>query len=161
MPNINDRGGAENNEPGYRFRRLRLREALGLELLGGSIYELDPGQRLWAYHWHHANEELAIVLDGQVTLRTTDGERPVAEGEMLGFRRGPGGAHQLRNDGDAPARILMLSTTNLPDLCEYPDSGKLGAFGGFPFHRNDGSQQAWIPLAAETDYYDGERHASA
>ena len=157
MPNLDDRGGERNDEPGFGFTRLRLGEQLGLEKLGASLYELPPGQTLWPYHWHHANEELAIVLEGTVVLRDADGDRTLERGELVGFPTGPRGAHQLRNDSSETARILMLSTAIFPELVDYPDSGKLGVFGTAPLHDAGGATRAWIPLDARVDYYDGER----
>lgn len=55
----------------------------------------------------------------------------------------------------------MLSTMVLPDLCEYPDSGKLGVFGSSPFHDRDGRSQAWIPRDAEVGYDEGDEVRSA
>jgi hypothetical protein len=40
---------------------------------------------------------------------------------------GKEGAHQIRNDTDAPVRVLMLSTLIAPDIVEYLDTGKIGA----------------------------------
>jgi uncharacterized cupin superfamily protein len=52
---------------------------IGAELIGGSMYELEPGDRLWPYHTHHANEEWVIVVRGEPTLRTPDGEQALKE----------------------------------------------------------------------------------
>lgn len=41
-------------------------------------------------------------------------------------RLGPGGAHLVRNETDAPARFLMLSSVVDYDIVQYPDSGKIG-----------------------------------
>lgn len=157
MPNLDDRGGTQNDEPGFGFTRLRLGEQLGLEKLGASLYELPAGETLWPYHWHHANEELAIIVEGTVVLRDESGERTLVRGDLAGFPTGPRGAHLLRNDSDEPARILMISTAVFPELVDYPDSGKLGVFGTSPFHHADGASRAWIPLGAKVDYYEGER----
>ena len=46
---------------------------------------------------------------------------------MVTFPRGKEGAHQIRNDTDAPIRVLMLSTLIAPDIVEYLDTGKIGA----------------------------------
>ena len=54
---------------------------LGAELLGGSLYELELGDRLWPYHTHHANEEWLIVVRGRPTLRTPEGEQELREGD--------------------------------------------------------------------------------
>ena len=91
------------------------------------MYELEPGDRLWPYHTHHANEEWVIVVRGRPTLRTHEGEQQLSEGDVVAFPRGKEGAHQIRNDTDAPIRVLMLSSTIKPDIVEYLDTGKIGA----------------------------------
>ena len=68
-----------------------------------------------------------IVLRGEPTLRTHEGEQVLREGDVVAFLRGKEGAHQVRNDTDAGIRILMLSTKIAPDIVEYLDTGKIGA----------------------------------
>ena len=112
---------------GWRSKDAWVGARLGAELLGGSLYELEPGDRLWPYHVHHANEEWAIIVRGQPTLRSPAGEQTLVEGDVVVFPRGKAGAHQLTNRTDAPIRVLMLSSMVRPDIVEYPDSGKVGA----------------------------------
>ncbi len=113
--------------PGWRSRDVWVGARIGAQLIGGSMYELEPGDRLWPYHTHHANEEWLIVLRGRPTLRTPDGERELAEGDVVCFPRGGAGAHQIRNGTDSALRVLMLSTLVSPDVIEYLDSGKVTA----------------------------------
>jgi uncharacterized cupin superfamily protein len=113
--------------PGWRSKDAHVGMRLGAELLGGSLYELEPGDRLWPYHTHHANEEWLIVVRGRPTLRTPEGERELREGDVACFPRGKEGAHQVSNLTDAPIRVLMLSTLIAPEIVEYLDSGKIGA----------------------------------
>lgn len=115
------------DRPGWRSKDAWVGARIGSELIGGSLYELEPGDRLWPYHTHHANEEWLVVVGGRPTLRTPEGERELTEGDVVCFRRGQAGLHQVRNATDAPVRILMLSTLIAPDIVEYPDSGKVGA----------------------------------
>jgi uncharacterized cupin superfamily protein len=96
--------------------------------LGATVYELGPGD-FGVYHFHHASEELLIMLRGRDTLRTPDGEREVAEGEVVHFPAGPEGAHGTRNDSDARARFLMVSTLRSPEVVEYPDLKQITAQG--------------------------------
>ena len=96
------------------------------DVLGASVYELGPGNFV-VYHFHHGAEEMLIVLGGTPTLRTPDGERELAEGEVVHFPVGPDGAHALRNDTDAPARYLMVSNRTSPEVAEYPDLGQITA----------------------------------
>ena len=124
--NLNgDEWDRAEDRPGWRSKDAWVGPRIESELIGGSMYELEPGDRLWPYHTHHANEEWLIVLRGRPTLRTPEGEQELAEGDVVAFRRGKGGAHQVRNGTDAPIRVLMLSTLLVPDVVEYPDSGKV------------------------------------
>jgi uncharacterized cupin superfamily protein len=100
---------------------------IGAELIGGSLYEVAAGKKLWPYHTHHGNEEWAIVVRGRPTLRTPEGERELVEGDVAAFPRGRTGAHQILNRTGEPVRVLMLSTLLLPDVIEYLDSGKVSA----------------------------------
>jgi uncharacterized cupin superfamily protein len=74
-------------------------------------------------HVHHANEELLLVLSGTPTLRSPEGTQLLAAGAVIAFARGHVGAHSLVNRSDAPVRYLLVSTTNRPDVVEYPDTG--------------------------------------
>jgi uncharacterized cupin superfamily protein len=112
---------------GWRSKDAWVGAHIGAELIGGSMYELEPGDRLWPYHTHHANEEWAIVLRGEPTLRTHEGDHELKEGDVACFPRGKDGAHQIRNDTQSSIRVLMLSTLIAPDIVEYLDSGKIGA----------------------------------
>ena len=49
--------------------------------------EVGPGDRLWPYHTHYLNEEWVIVLRGEPTLRTPEGERVLKEGDVVCFPR--------------------------------------------------------------------------
>src|SRR5204863_90947 len=71
--------------------------------------------------------EFSIVLRGEPTLRTHESEQQLRQGDVVAFPRGKEGAHQIRNDTDAPVRVLMLSTLIAPDIVEYLDTGKIGA----------------------------------
>ena len=74
-------------------------------------------------HVHHANEELLLVIAGTLTLRGPDGTHLLPAGAVVSFPRGQAGAHSLINRSDAPVRYLVVSTTNRPELVEYPDTG--------------------------------------
>ena len=96
------------------------------ERLGATVYLLEPGN-YDVYHFHHGSDELLIVLDGKPTLRTPDGERRLARGDVVMFPAGPEGAHSLKNETDSPARVIMASTLQTPEVVEYPDIKKITA----------------------------------
>ena len=112
---------------GWNVRAAKVGEYIGVELIGAGLYEAQPGNKVWPYHTHHANEEWLLVVRGQPTLRTPEGERQLDEGDVVCFPRGRAGAHQVWNGSDSPIRVLMLSTLVTPDIVEYLDTGKVGA----------------------------------
>jgi uncharacterized cupin superfamily protein len=136
--------------PGWRSKDMHVGMRLGAELLGGSLYELEPGDRLWPYHTHHANEEWLIVVRGRPTLRTPEGEEELREGDVVCFPRGKDGAHQVSNRTDSPIRVLMLSSLILPEIVEYLDSGKVGARSA------KGERLMLSRPGPMLDYWDGE-----
>jgi uncharacterized cupin superfamily protein len=111
-------------------RGARLGPRVGSVQLGATLYELDPGGQAAPYHFHHANEELLIVLDGELELRTPEGLRTIRRGEVVGFVAGESGAHRVRNAGSGSARYLVVSTQRWPEVAEYPDTGTVLAMKG-------------------------------
>ncbi len=103
--------------------------ALDTDLIGGIVLELLPGHR-GPYHLHHGNEELALVLDGTVTVRGEAEEEAAGRGELVFFPRGRSGLHALENHSEEPARVLLLSSKVVPDVTERPDEGLIGVFAG-------------------------------
>jgi uncharacterized cupin superfamily protein len=105
--------------------------------LNASVWELQPGASQFVYHFHHGSEELLVVLRGSPTVRMHDGDRELAEGDVLPFPRGPEGGHQVRNDSDSVARVLIVAANTSPDVAEYPETGKVAivADGQHRFHR--------------------------
>lgn len=94
--------------------------------LGATVYELGPGN-FGVYHFHHGSEELLIVLRGRPTLRTPEGERQLAEGEVVHFPGGPDGAHGIRNDTDEQVRFVVAGIRVSPEVVEYPDVKQITA----------------------------------
>jgi uncharacterized cupin superfamily protein len=107
--------------------------------LGASVWEIQPGGSESYYHFHHGSEEMLVVLKGRPTVRMHDGDRQLAEGDVVSFPPGRDGAHGVRNDGDEVARVLLVSTNASPDVAEYPDTAKLAAIvdGRHRFFRAD------------------------
>jgi len=94
--------------------------------LGASLWELQPGGAQFVYHFHHGSDELLVVLRGEPIVRLHDGDRKLREGDVVPLPRGPEGGHQLRNEGDRPARVLIVSSNADPDVAVYPETGKIG-----------------------------------
>jgi uncharacterized cupin superfamily protein len=138
-------------------KRARIGRQAGSKRLGASLYELPGDARPWPYHYQHANEEMIIVLSGQPHLRTPAGWRQLEPGEVIAFPRGPAGAHQVENRGDEPARYLILSEMNAPEVIVYPDSDKVGVMSRPPGSAGDEDElAAWFRLGDQVDYWEGE-----
>ena len=137
---------------GYEAGYLRFGESIGATMLGGTIYELGPGQSNCPYHYEYGNEEWLLVLAGRVSVRRPDGEETFEPGDVVCFREGPEGAHKLTNRADEPARLLMLSTRREPSLAVYPDSDKIGAWSG------SDRDKIMVRRESNVDYWTGEIH---
>jgi uncharacterized cupin superfamily protein len=112
--------------PGWCTKPRRLVRTPGSGLTA-SVYVVEPGEKHLPYHFHHGADEILLVLEGTPTLRTPEGERALAPGEAVHFPRGPEGAHQVRNDSDQPARLVVAAASTSPEVVEYPDTGKVAA----------------------------------
>jgi uncharacterized cupin superfamily protein len=115
-----------SRDGGAITRAVRLGGHAGGERLGATLYELEPGAMASPLHFHHGAEELLFVIAGEPTLRTGTGEedeRVLATGEVVSFPPGRGGTHQILNRGAVPARVLVCSTNDLPEVAEQVETG--------------------------------------
>jgi len=123
MSNLND----PLEIAGDGLRAVRLAERAGGEHVDASLYGLEPGDAM-VFHYHVQREELLVVLEGRLSLRTADGWEDLPEGEVVAFPRGERGAHGYRDDTDASVRVLMISEMNGPNISVYPDTNQVGIF---------------------------------
>ncbi len=147
----------EQEEPPFTWRRARVGRRAGSEQLGASLFELPPGASSFPLHFHHANEELLVVVAGRPTLQALEDERELAPGEVVAFRRGRRGAHRLDNRTEEAVRVLFVSTMRAPEISEYPDSGKVWARSYAP-GAEPPSEAAFLISRPEDnlDYFEGE-----
>lgn len=133
MPNLNDLEFDDVRQgEGFECRRARLGLQTGVERVGASLWELPAGQAPYPYHFHLTEDEIVIVLEGSLSLRTPDGWRELEEGEVVGFPVGEAGAHQVVNRGETTVRFLAVSNSGLPEAVVQPDAGKIGIFERAP-----------------------------
>jgi uncharacterized cupin superfamily protein len=117
----------ETDPEGYRAGQLKVGPLIGAATMAGGYYEVPPGQANCPYHYE-SDEEWLLVLEGRLTVRHPEGEDVLEAGDLVCFPAGPEGAHKLTNNGDAPVRMLIVSTANLPAVAVYPDSDKIGVW---------------------------------
>lgn len=109
----------------------RIGPKLGAKELGYSYDVVPPGKISCPFHSHRGEEEMFFIVKGEGTLRYGHERRRVRAGDFICCPvGGPDTAHQIINDSDGVLAYISVST-NLPvEVCEYPDSGKVAAFGG-------------------------------
>lgn len=138
-----------DNPEAHRFSGRSLTKLVGATRTGMGIYELPPRSKHWPYHFELVEEEWLFVIEGEIVLRTPEGERILRTGDVACFPAGARGAHGVRNDGDAAARFAMPSAgSKYGDGCVYPDSGK------FVIRTQGFSHRGRLGDAVE--YWDGE-----
>jgi uncharacterized cupin superfamily protein len=136
---------------GFRAGMFRFGPLLGATKTGASVYDLPPGQAICPYHYEYGEEEWLIVLSGRPTLRHAQGADQLEPWDACCFPPGPDGAHQVRNDTEEPARVLMFSNVLHPAATVYPDSDKVAVWTG---NRDD---DVIVRRSSAVEYFDGER----
>ena len=115
----------------FHVERAPLTERLGLTRLGINVTRVAPGKTAYPFHSHRCNDELFFIVSGQGELRLGEARHAVKPGDVIGCPiGGPETAHQIINDSGAELAYISVSTMMPAEVCEYPDSGKIGAFGG-------------------------------
>jgi uncharacterized cupin superfamily protein len=98
-----------------------LGKVLGLTKLGVNLTTLPPGKESSMRHYHTHEDEFVFVLEGEVVLRTDEGEQLLTAGTCAGFPAGTKNGHQLVNRSDRPARYLEVSDQDTEDAPVYVD----------------------------------------
>lgn len=94
-----------------------------LTQFGVNMVELPPGGWSTNRHWHKTNDELVVVVSGELVLVTDDGEEVLRAGDCVGFKAGVANAHHLQNRSDAPAVYYDIGGRDAWDVSTFPDIG--------------------------------------
>jgi uncharacterized cupin superfamily protein len=100
-----------------------LTKAMGLQQFGVNRVELPPGAWSTQRHWHRTNDEVVIVVSGQVVLVTDDGEEVLGPGDCAGFKAGDPNPHHLQNRSDQPAVFYDIGGRDPWDVSTFPEMG--------------------------------------
>lgn len=141
----------EHFEHGERYGcdAIRIGPLLGAKDLGYSYDVVPPGKRSCPFHSHRADEEMFFIVKGTGRLRYGDETRQIRAGDFICCPTGgPETAHQIINDSDAELAYISVSTMMPAEVCEYPDSRKIGAFGSGMRHMTEDVDSV--------DYWKGE-----
>jgi len=95
-----------------------------------------------------------LILEGEGELRFGAQRFCIRKHDVIACPTGgPEVAHQIINTGATTLRYLSLSTMSTTEVCEYPDSNKVGVFAGDP--GSTGLRKLFRGEAI-VDYYDRE-----
>lgn len=147
----------EHRAPLYDTLCARLAAGTGAAKLGLSIDTVAPGMRGCPYHFHYAQEEAFVILEGEGSLRVAGETLVLTTGDVVFIPPGPQYPHQIVNTSAAPLKYLSISTRDSPEVVEYPDSGKYLATAAGPL--DGGGRQVFGRMhreADDLDYWDGE-----
>jgi uncharacterized cupin superfamily protein len=145
---------AEVRPPLYETLCTRLATGTAAQKLGASIDIVAPGKRSCPYHFHYAQEEMFVILEGEGTLRVAGELLPIRGGDVIFIPPGPQYPHQIINSSAAPLKYLSIGTRDDPEVVEYPDSGKYQAIV-----RGAGASRAFVSIQRKEnslDYWDSE-----
>ena len=143
---VRPRGAAAER---FHVDRGHLGKRLGLTKLGVNVTRVPPGKAGVPFHSHRVNDEMFYILSGRGELRLGPARHPVQAGDLIGCPAGgPETAHQLINTGTEPLLYLAMSSELDPEICEYPDSNKVGLWAGDHAYMTRSNQPV--------DYWDGE-----
>jgi len=132
---------------------VRIGPLLGAKDLGYSYDVVPPGKISCPFHSHRGEEEMFFIVKGEGTLRYGNERRKVRAGDFVCCPvGGPETAHQIVNDSSAELAYISVSTMMPAEVCEYPDSGKVGSFGGTGTDRI----RHMTEMSSGVDYWKGE-----
>ena len=115
----------------FESNSLRIGPLIGAKDLGYSYDVVPPGKSSCPFHSHRGEEEMFFIVKGAGMLRYGSETRKVRAGDVICCPvGGPETAHQIINDSDSELAYLSISRMMPAEVCEYPDSNKVGAFGG-------------------------------
>ena len=113
---------------GYGRRMLEFGEAIGAAQLGGSVYELDPGDSISPYHYERSRRSGCSSSPGGHAARP--GRRARARPRRPRLLR-PGARGSAQGHEPLPGRRARPDVLDAPpgiSICVYPDSDKVGVW---------------------------------
>jgi uncharacterized cupin superfamily protein len=111
---------------GDTSKRQSQQVAIGLTAFGATRVLLPPGAASSLRHYHTHEDELVIVISGELVMLTNAGETPMRAGDIASFPMGVEDAHTFVNRSSEPAVIVAIGNSSEEDVWFYPDVGMRG-----------------------------------
>jgi uncharacterized cupin superfamily protein len=153
--NLDDVEFTDIEENGYYTSlRAQFSAGIGARKLGYNLTELPPGKSQCPFHAHRVEEEMFLILEGEGELRFGEQRYRIRKNDVIACPTGGRDvAHQIINTGSTTMRYLSLSNLAETDVCEYPDSNKVGVYADAP---RAAPLRKMFRADATVEYYDGE-----
>lgn len=130
----------------YAASDAEIGDLIGARKLGYRLAIVPPGKRYCPLHAHDREEEMFFVLEGEPTIRSMRGSVRLRPGDIIAFPTGDRGAHQLLNESEGPAKLLLLGMERADEIVYYPDSDKVSI----------SSREIRVRGTPQLPYYEGE-----
>ena len=115
----------------------RLAPAAGLTELGASHVVLKPGAWSSQRHWHEDEDELVVMLAGEVVLIEDVGETLLRAGDVAAWPKGVANGHHLVNRSGEDAVFIAISAGDRDGGGSYSDIDM--TFSGEGYFHKDGT----------------------
>lgn len=117
MPKIDpdacpERSGTRYPEP-YRAtvkarRWKQIAAGAGLADFGANLVTIPPGSWSSQRHWHDDDDELLMMVSGELVLIEDAGRIPLGPGDIAAWPKGTGDGHHLVNESAKDACFLVI-----------------------------------------------------
>lgn len=111
-----------------------------LTQFGAVIETLQPGSRSSVKHRHSNEDELVLVLEGEVTLVEGPESHILHTGDAATFRAGDPLGHCVDNHTELPCRYLVVGMRADRDVVTYPDHNRIATISA------DSEETRWTDL---------------
>ena len=110
------------DKPCFTRRKKAVGDFGGLTQFGAHIITLPPGAWSSQRHWHSAEDELVMILQGHPTFIDDAGETTLKPGDITAHPAGDRNGHHMKNDTEEDVQFLIIGTRNpQKDHAGYPD----------------------------------------
>lgn len=92
-----------------------------LSKIGAMEVNIEPGKTAFSYHYHEGSEEIFYIARGRGSIRTSDGNIDVKEGDYISFPTGENGAHVITNTSDEILTYINFHNCCDVDVGYFPD----------------------------------------
>jgi len=113
----------------------------GISQFGANIVTLSPCALSSLRHWHENQDEILVVLSGELTLVDDTGDTILHPGDVAAFPAGDENGHHLINRSGSTASFFVVGTHTPTETGWYSDHDLkvTKEKGRFDFTRKDGA----------------------